>query len=109
MRAIEAQTARGQEKSVETNKGISYKTKQLEKDLRSLSKKLASIEEEIENLEAQLKEWDRKLEDSVLIWIDERPEFYPKYEKQKEELSSKIDLWESIQLDKDGLEQQLHS
>ena len=112
MRAVEAQTARvSKKKSVEANKGISYKDrKQLEKDLRSLSKKLALIEEEIENLEAQLKEWDRKLEDSgTYLELMNDPEFYPKYEKQKEELSSKIDLWESIQLDKDGLEQQLHS
>ena len=112
MRAVEAKSASvSKKKSVDSNKGLNYKDrKQLEKDIRSLSKKLTSIEEEIENLEAQLKEWDRKLEDSgTYLELMNDPEFYPKYEKQKEELSSNLDLWESIQLDKDGLVQRLHS
>jgi hypothetical protein len=37
------------------------------------------------------------------------PDFYPKYEKKKEELASKMNLWEDIQIEKDQLEQQLPS
>jgi DNA repair exonuclease SbcCD ATPase subunit len=78
--------------------------------LRSLTRKLESVEQEIENLEARIEDWDKKLADSSsYMELMKDPDFYPKYEKQKEELSSKMNLWEEMQIKKDQLEHSLPS
>ena len=114
MRAVEAKSAtekkskKGQKKD---DGQLGYKErKQLEKDIRSLSRKLADVEAEIENLEEILEDWDAKLADAdSYMELMKDPDFYPKYEKKKEELASKMNLWEDIQIEKDQLEQQLPS
>ena len=73
----------------------------MKKDLRSLTRKLERIEEEIENLEVRIEDWDKKLADSsAYMELMKDPDFYPNYEKQKEELSSKMNIWEEIQIKK---------
>ena len=114
MRAVEAKSAavkKIKEAVKNEDKNLGYKErKQLEKDLRSLTRKLESVEQEIENLEARLEDWDRKLADSnAYMELMKDPDFYPKYEKQKEELSSKMNLWEEMQIKKDQLEHSLPS
>ncbi len=114
MRAVEAKSAavkKIKEAVQNEDKNLGYKErKQLEKDLRSLTRKLESVEQEIENLEARLEDWDRKLADSnAYMELMKDPDFYPKYEKQKEELSSKMNLWEEMQIKKDQLEHSLPS
>ena len=114
MRAVEAKSAT-EKKSKKAQKKedgqLGYKErKQLEKDIRSLSRKLADVEAEIENLEETLEDWDVKLADAdSYMELMKDPDFYPKYEKKKEELASKMNLWEDIQIEKDQLEQQLPS
>lgn len=114
MRAVEAKSAaikKVKEAVKNEDKNLGYKErKQLEKDLRSLTRKLESVEQEIENLEARIEDWDRKLADSnAYMELMKDPDFYPKYEKQKEELSSKMNLWEEMQIKKDQLEHSLPS
>ncbi len=114
MRAVEAKSAavkKIKEAVQNEDKNLGYKErKQLEKDLRSLTRKLESVEQEIENLEARLEDWDRKLADSnAYMELMKDPDFYPKYEKQKKELSSKMNLWEEMQIKKDQLEHSLPS
>ncbi len=114
MRAVEAKSAavkKIKEAVQNEDKNLGYKErKQLEKDLRSLTRKLESVEQEIENLEARLEDLDRKLADSnEYMELMKDPDFYPKYEKQKEELSSKMNLWEEMQIKKDQLEHSLPS
>ena len=114
MRAVEAKSAavkKIKEAFKNEDKNLGYKErKQLEKDLRSLTRKLESVEQEIENLEARIEDWDRKLADSnAYMELMKDPDFYPKYEKQKEELSSKMNLWEEMQIKKDQLEHSLPS
>ena len=78
--------------------------------MRSLTRKLERVEQEIENLEARIEDWDKKLADSsAYMELMKDPDFYPNYEKQKEELSSKMNLWEEIQIKKDQLEHSLPS
>ena len=114
MRAVEAKSAT-EKKSKQAQKKedgqLGYKErKQLEKDIRSLLRKLADVEAEIENLEETLEDWDAKLADAdSYMELMKDPDFYPKYEKKKEELASKMNLWEDIQIEKDQLEQQLPS
>lgn len=114
MRAVEAKSAavkKIKEAVKNEDKNLGYKErKQLEKDLRSLTRKLERVEQEIENLEARIEDWDRKLADSnAYMELMKDPDFYPKYEKQKEELSSKMNLWEEMQIKKDQLEHSLPS
>jgi ATP-binding cassette subfamily F protein 3 len=114
MRAVEAKSAteKKSKKAQKKDDGqLGYKErKQLEKDIRSLSRKLADVEAEIENLEGALEDWDEKLADAdSYMELMKDPDFYPKYEKKKEELASKMNLWENIQIEKDQLEQQLPS
>ena len=114
MRAVEAKSAteKKSKKAQKKDDGqLGYKErKQLEKDIRSLSRKLADVEAEIENLEGTLEDWDVKLADAdSYMELMKDPDFYPKYEKKKEELASKMNLWEDIQIEKDQLEQQLPS
>jgi len=114
MRAVEAKSAteKKSKKAQKKDDGqLGYKErKQLEKDIRSLSRKLADVESEIENLEGTLEDWDEKLADAdSYMELMKDPDFYPKYEKKKEELASKMNLWEDIQIEKDQLEQQLPS
>jgi ATP-binding cassette subfamily F protein 3 len=114
MRAVEAKSAteKKSKKAQKKDDGqLGYKErKQLEKDIRSLSRKLADVEAEIENLEETLEDWDAKLADAdSYMELMKDPDFYPKYEKKKEELASKMNLWEDIQIEKDQLEQQLPS
>jgi ATP-binding cassette subfamily F protein 3 len=114
MRAVEAKSAavkKIKEAVKNEDKNLGYKErKQLEKDLRSLTRKLESVEQEIENLEARIEDWDKKLADSSsYMELMKDPDFYPTYEKQKEELSSKMNLWEEIQIKKDQLEHSLPS
>lgn len=114
MRAVEAKSAteKKSKKAQKKDDGqLGYKErKQLEKDIRSLSRKLADVETEIENLEGTLEDWDVKLADAdSYMELMKDPDFYPKYEKKKEELASKMNLWEDIQIEKDQLEQQLPS
>ena len=112
MRAVEAKSAAiKKRKQVAKNKELGYKErKQLEKDLRSLTRKLERIEEEIENLEVRIEDWDKKLADSsAYMELMKDPDFYPNYEKQKEELSSKMNIWEEIQIKRNHLEQLLPS
>ena len=114
MRAVEAKSAteKKSKKAQKKDDGqLGYKErKQLEKDIRSLSRKLADVEAEIENLEGILEDWDAKLADAdSYMELMKDPDFYPKYEKKKEELASKMNLWEDIQIEKDQLEQQLPS
>jgi ATP-binding cassette subfamily F protein 3 len=114
MRAVEAKSAteKKSKKAQKKDDGqLGYKErKQLEKDIRSLSRKLADVEAEIENLEGALEDWDEKLADAdSYMELMKDPDFYPKYEKKKEELASKMNLWEDIQIEKDQLEQQLPS
>ncbi|HCP40390.1 MAG TPA: glycosyl transferase family 2 [Cryomorphaceae bacterium] len=114
MRAVEVKSAteKKSKKAQKNDNGrISYQErKQLEKDIRSLSRKLADVEAEIENLEMTLEDWDAKLADAdSYMELIKDPDFYPKYEKKKEELASKMSLWEDIQIKKDRLEQQLSS
>lgn len=114
MRAVEAKSAteKKSKKAQKKDDGqLGYKErKQLEKDIRSLSRKLADVETEIENLEETLEDWDVKLADAdSYMELMKDPDFYPKYEKKKEELASKMNLWEDIQIEKDQLEQQLPS
>ena len=114
MRAVEAKSAaikKSKETAKSEDKNLGYKErKQLEKDLRSLIRKLESVEQEIENLEARIEDWDRKLADSTTyLELMKDPSFYPEYEKQKEQLSSKMNLWEEIQIKKDQLEHSLPS
>jgi ATP-binding cassette subfamily F protein 3 len=114
MRAVEAKSAteKKSKKAQKKDDGqLGYKErKQLEKDIRSLSRKLADVEAEIENLEETLEDWDVKLADAdSFMELMKDPDFYPKYEKKKEELASKMNLWEDIQIEKDQLEQQLPS
>ena len=114
MRAVEAKSAteKKSKKAQKKDDGqLGYKErKQLEKDIRSLSRKLADVEAEIENLEEILEDWDAKLADAdSYMELMKDPDFYPKYEKKKEELASKMNLWEDIQIEKDQLEQQLPS
>ena len=114
MRAVEAKSAavkKIKEAVKNEDKNLGYKErKQLEKDLRSLTRKLESVEQEIENLEARIEDWDRKLANSnAYMELMKDPNFYPKYEKQKEELSSKMNLWEEMQIKKDQLEHSLPS
>ena len=114
MRAVEAKSAteKKSKKAQKKDDGqLGYKErKQLEKDIRSLSRKLADVEAEIENLEETLEDWDAKLADAdSYMELMKDPDFYPKYEKTKEELASKMNLWEDIQIEKDQLEQQLPS
>ncbi|MGB0182444.1 MAG: ABC-F family ATP-binding cassette domain-containing protein [Schleiferiaceae bacterium] len=114
MRAVEAKSAteKKSKKAQKKDDGqLGYKErKQLEKDIRSLSRKLADVEAEIENLEETLEDWDGKLADAdSYMELMKDPDFYPKYEKKKEELASKMNLWEDIQIEKDQLEQQLPS
>jgi ATP-binding cassette subfamily F protein 3 len=111
MRAVEAKSAteKKSKKAQKKDEGqLGYKErKQLEKDIRSLSRKLADVEAEIENLEEALEDWDAKLADAdSYMELMKDPDFYPKYEKKKEELASKMNLWEDIQIEKDQLEQQ---
>ena len=114
MRAVEAKSAteKKSKKAQKKDDGqLGYKErKQLEKDIRSLLRKLADVEAEIENLEETLEDWDAKLADAdSYMELMKDPDFYPKYEKKKEELASKMNLWEDIQIEKDQLEQQLPS
>ena len=114
MRAVEAKSAteKKSKKAQKKDDGqLGYKErKQLEKDIRSLSRKLADVEAEIENLEGTLEDWDAKLaEADSYMELMKDPDFYPKYEKKKEELASKMNQWEDIQIEKDQLEQQLPS
>lgn len=112
MRAVEAKSAAiKKRKQVAKNKELGYKErKQLEKDLRSLTRKLERIEEEIENLEVRIEDWDKKLADSsAYMELMKDPDFYPNYEKQKEELSAKMNIWEEIQIKRNHLEQLLPS
>lgn len=114
MRAVEAKSAteKKSKKAQKKDDGqLGYKErKQLEKDIRSLSRKLADVEAEIENLEGILEDWDAKLADAdSYMELMKDPDFYPKYEKKKEELASKMNLWEDIQIEKNQLEQQLPS
>ena len=114
MRAVEAKSAteKKSKKAQKKDDGqLGYKErKQLEKDIRSLSRKLADVEAEIENLEGALEDWDEKLADAdSYMELMKDPDFYPKYEKKKEELASKMNQWEDIQIEKDQLEQQLPS
>ena len=114
MRAVEAKSAteKKSKKAQKKDDGqLGYKErKQLEKDIRSLTRKLADVEAEIENLEGILEDWDAKLADAdSYMELMKDPDFYPKYEKKKEELASKMNLWEDIQIEKDQLEQQLPS
>ena len=114
MRAVEAKSAteKKSKKAQKKDDGqLGYKErKQLEKDIRSLSRKLADVEAEIENLEETLEDWDGKLADAdSYMELMKDADFYPKYEKKKEELASKMNLWEDIQIEKDQLEQQLPS
>ena len=114
MRAVEAKSAteKKSKKAQKKDDGqLGYKErKQLEKDIRSLSRKLADVESEIENLEGTLEDWDEKLADAdSYMELMKDPDFYPKYEKKKEELASKMNQWEDIQIEKDQLEQQLPS
>jgi ATP-binding cassette subfamily F protein 3 len=114
MRAVEAKSAAVKKtkqalKNEDNNLGYKER-KQLEKDLRSLTRKLERVEQEIENLEARIEDWDKKLADSsAYMELMKDPDFYPNYEKQKEELSSKMNLWEEIQIKKDQLEHSLPS
>ena len=114
MRAVEAKSV-AQKKSKKEQKNeegqLGYKErKQLEKDIRSLTRKLSNVEAEIEKLEGMLEDWDAKLADAQgYMELMKDPDFYPNYEKKKEELASKMELWENIQLEKDQLEQQLPS
>ena len=114
MRAVEAKSAteKKSKKAQKKDDGqLGYKErKQLEKDIRSLSRKLADVEAEIENLEGTLEDWDAKLADAdSYMELMKDLDFYPKYEKKKEELASKMNQWENIQIEKDQLEQQLPS
>ncbi len=114
MRAVEAKSAteKKSKKAQKKDDGqLGYKErKQLEKDIRSLTRKLADVEAEIENLEETLEDWDAKLADAdSYMELMKDPDFYPKYEKKKEELASKMNLWEDIQIEKDQLEEQLPS
>ena len=114
MRAVEAKSVAQKKSKKEQKKEegqLGYKErKQLEKDIRSLTRKLSDVEAEIENLEGMLEDWDAKLADAEgYMELMKDPDFYPKYEKKKEELASKMELWENIQLEKDQLEQQLPS
>ena len=114
MRAVEAKSAteKKSKKAQKKDDGqLGYKErKQLEKDIRSLSRKLTDVEAEIENLEGALEDWDAKLADAdSYMELMKDPDFYPKYEKKKEELASKMNQWENIQIEKDQLEQQLPS
>ena len=114
MRAVEAKSAAVKKtkqalKNEDNNLGYKER-KKLEKDLRSLTRKLERVEQEIENLEARIEDWDKKLADSsAYLELMKDPDFYPNYEKQKEELSSKMNLWEEIQIKKDQLEHSLPS
>ena len=112
MRAVEAKSAAVKKRNQgDKNKDLGHKErKQLEKDLRSLTRKLERIEEEIENLEVRIEDWDKKLADSsAYMELMKDPDFYPNYEKQKEELSSKMNIWEEIQIKRNHLEQLLPS
>ena len=71
---------------------------------------MSDVEAEIEKIEGMLEDWDAKLADAQgYMELMKDPDFYPNYEKKKEELASKMELWENIQLEKDQLEQQLPS
>ena len=68
--------------------------------MRSLTRKLESVEQEIENLEARIEDWDKKLADSS-SYMELMKDRFLLHREAKEELSSKMNLWEEIQIKKD--------
>ena len=116
MREVEAQSAKKKKKAeaVKEDKStgqLDYmERKQLEKDLKALTRKLDILEKEIENLEAIIGDWDTQLadpEDCKVLMVD--PQFYPKYEQHKAKLEAIMEEWESLELERDELAQQLPS
>jgi len=87
---------------VETKKednGLSYaERKQLDKDLRKAEKEVQSLEAKIEKLETKLEDLDAKLHDpEAFKELSQEPDFYEKYEADKQRLEKMMQDWEKAQ------------
>ena len=111
MREVEAKSAQKniQKAKEEAANGLDYKErKRLEKDLRSVVRKLEEVEQEIENLEEEINTWDEQLADpQECKALMANPDFYPKYEEKKSVVTGKMEIWEQLNEEKEGLESQL--
>ena len=76
--------------------GGSYKErKEADREIRKASGQIERLEKEIELKEEAIDALDQKLQDPVQFKeLSKDPEFYMKYEAQKEELSKLMELWE---------------
>ena len=111
MRAVEKKSATAKKEKAEkkAESGLGYKErKQAEKEKRTLTRKLERVEEEISTLEEEIADWDAQLADAAGYQeLMKDPGFYPKYEQKKADLSSAMEQWEEVQLEKESLEQRL--
>jgi ATP-binding cassette subfamily F protein 3 len=88
------------EKAKVAETGLGYKErKQLEKDLRKAEKEVEKLEKGIEKLESDLALIDEQLNDTVkFAELSKEPDFYAKYEADKEKLAKMMKDWEKAEL-----------
>ncbi len=101
-RQLEKNDPVAKETKVEAKKednGLSYaERKQLDKDLRKAEKDVQSLEAKIEKLETKLEDLDAKLHDpEAFKELSQEPDFYEKYEADKQRLEKMMQDWEKAQ------------
>ena len=101
-RQLEKNDPVAKETKVEAKKednGLSYaERKQLDKDLRKAEKDVQSLEAKIEKLETKLEDLDAKLHDpEAFKELSQEPDFYEKYETDKQRLEKMMQDWEKAQ------------
>lgn len=100
MRELEKKTAQKKEEPKKEQNINSAEQKAKDKELRKLQNTLTKIEEEISSLETRIAE----IEDALQIpesydRLTSDPEFFNKYEVEKERLQELMSEWEGIQAD----------
>lgn len=98
MRLLEKRAEQKQVKAENTkSKNTYHQKKELEKELRKLRSQLGKKEKEIESLESHIGKLDQALMDPEQFKeISKDPEYYTKYEADKEKLERAMLVWEEL-------------
>ncbi|MBQ0734444.1 ABC-F family ATP-binding cassette domain-containing protein [Aquimarina celericrescens] len=89
-------------KAVSDNKETAKQSYESQKKLKSLNNKLSNVESKINKLEKEIKEIDIELAINYDQTIAQ-PSFFDQYQTKKDELSSLMENWETIQEEIDSL------
>ena len=101
MRMLEKRAEQKQDKTDNSkSKNTYHEKKELEKALRKLRSQLSKNEKEVETLESHIEEMDKALMDPEKFKeISKDPDYYAKYEADKEKLERAMQVWEELSLE----------